>query len=444
MVLAPLPPPRARRPTPVPVPAPIAGVDDLERLLQELIGELTPGGWARPATRGRPPSIPAAILWSALVVCVLRGWTTQADLWRLLAQVGLWEYPRLLVSDQAIYHRLDRDGPGPLQELFVAVSAALRPRLEPYAEHDLAPFARGVYAIDTTTLDPVARRLAELRDLPATQRLPGKLGEVFDVRRQQWERIIHRPDAVENDKLHARDLVVGLPIWSLLLFDLGYFAFGWFDDLTDARYYYISRLRAKTSFTRIHVFYDDGQTFDGIVWLGAHRADRAKHAVRLVEFHIGTQVHRYITNVRDPELLPIAMIAQLYARRWDVEMAAQLVKEHLGLRVVWSSKPQVVLDQVWAVLLVAQVLQGLRLEIAGRAEVDLFEVSLPLLVKYLPRLAAAGQDPLEVFITEGRRLGFIRPSRRTVIRAPCVAPEALVRRPVGLVLRRTPRYAGKA
>lgn len=383
------------------------------------------------------------MLWSGLVVCVLQGWTTQTDLWRRLAQAGLWEYPRVLIGVQAVYHRLDRDGPGPMRDLFVAVTAALRPRLAPYAQHDLAPFARAVYAIDTTTLDPLARRLADLRDLPADERLPGKLGEVFDVRRQQWERIIHLPNAHENDKLHARDLVVGLPIWSLLLFDLGYFAFHWFDDLTDARYYYISRLRATTSFTRIHVFYDDGQTFDGIVWLGAHRADRAKHAVRLVEFRVGAQAHRYITNVRDPELLPIVMIAQLYARRWDIEMASQLVKEHLGLRVVWSSKPQVVLAQVWAVLLVAQILQGLRLEIAGRAGVDLFEVSLPLLVTYLPRLAAAGQDPLEVFVNDGRRLGFIRPSRRIVIRAPCLAPALLHPRPVGLVLRRTPRYAGK-
>src|SRR5688500_8163624 len=268
MVLAPLPPPHERCPTPAPTPLPLPGVGEIEGLLRELIGHLTRDGWVRPAARGRPPLLPAAMLWSGLLVCILQGWTSQADLWRLLAQAGLWEYPRLAISDQAVYHRLARDGPGPLQELFLAVTAALAPRLTPYAHYQLAPFAREVYAIDATTLDPVARRLTELQDRPAVARIPGKLSAVFDVRRQQWTRVLYRPDPHENDKVPARELVVGLPIWSLLLVDLGYFAFQWFDDLTDARYYYISRLRAKTSFTRLHVFYDDGQTFDGIVWLG--------------------------------------------------------------------------------------------------------------------------------------------------------------------------------
>ena len=64
--------------------------------------------------------------------------------------------------------------------------------------------------------------------------------------------------------------------------------------------------------------------FDGIVWLGAHRSDRAKHAVRLVTFRQGKTLHRYITNVREPRTFPIASMAEVYARRWDIEMGAQI------------------------------------------------------------------------------------------------------------------------
>jgi hypothetical protein len=443
MVLQPLPAPLDRQPTPPAQLPRLPVIGEVEALLQTLLTDLEPRGLATAVQRGRPPILPALALWGGLLVCVLRGWSCQLDLWRLLTQRRLWDYPRFALSDQAIYHRLARSGPAPLEWLFGAVTALLAARLVPYAQHEVAPFARGVYALDTTTLDPLARRLADLKALPAEERLGGKLAGLFDVRQQQWTRIIDLPDADENDKLSARELVVGLPVYSLLLFDLQYFGFKWFDDLTNARYWWLSRLRAGTSYIIEHVFYEAGDTLDAIVWLGAHRADRAKHAVRLVQFrHKGVR-RQYITNVRDPETLPIRLVAELYARRWDFEMAAQVVKQHLGLRLLWSSKRAVVLQQVWAVLLIAQIVQALRLEIAGRAGVDLFEVSLPLLVKWLPRLAEGGEDPVAVFVEEGRRLAFIRPSRRVVIEAPDIAPADLVPRPVGVMLTRAPRYAGR-
>ncbi|MBA3414464.1 MAG: hypothetical protein H0U10_04465, partial [Chloroflexia bacterium] len=67
----------------------------------------------------------------------------------------------------------------------------------------------------------------------------------------------------------------------------------------------------------------------------------------------------------------------LYARHWDIDLAFTLVKRHLGLHLRWSAMPGVVPQQVWAVLTVAQVVQGLRLEIAAAAGVDPFEVSSP-------------------------------------------------------------------
>jgi hypothetical protein len=316
-------------------------------------------------------------------------------------------------------------------------------RLSPHADTTLAPFATAVLAIDETTLDPVARRLPALRGLPPTdaQRLPGKLAGVFDVRCQLWQRLQHLPDAHQNEKAAARALVADLPAGSLLLFDLGYFAFPWFDELTDAGQGWISRLRDKTSYEVLHVCYADGETLDALVWLGTHRADRAKHAVRLVQFRRGAVLHRYLTNVRDPRLLPMDHVAQLYARRWDIEMAVDLVKTELGLHLLWSAKRPVVLAQVWAVLLIAQVLQALRVLIAAEAGVEPFAVSMPLLVRYLPQYAARHHDPLAAFLADARRLGFIRPSRRIAIVTPDIPATALSPPPADLVLIRTPRYA---
>jgi hypothetical protein len=153
-------------------------------------------------------------------------------------------------------------------------------------------------------------------------------------------------------------MLANLPPGSLIVADLGYFGFRWFDDLTDGQYWWVSRLRAGTSDEIVHTDYQDDESFDGLVWLGKHRADRAKHAVRLVQFRVGEQTHAYLTNVRDPQSFPLAEVARVYGRRWDLELAIKLVKRELGLHLLWSAKPVVIAQQVWAALCLAQILHA--------------------------------------------------------------------------------------
>ena len=421
-------------------------LDQVEDFLHTAIEGLAPDP-AEAVRRGpgRPRVLPSLCLWAGLLVCVLRGFSSQLDLWRRLTWQGVWEYPRVPLSDQAIYKRLDQAGTAPLEALFAQISALLAARVGRYAAADLAPFASQVVAFDETTLDPVARTLPALRGLPATdtQRLPGKLAAIFDLRCQQWVHVEHRAYVHENDKVAARGLLAHLQTGALILADLGYFGFAWFDELTEAGFRWISRLRAKTTYTIVHTFYDDGTTFDGLVFLGAYRADRAKHAVRLVCFQVGATTHQYLTNVTDPAVLSLHEIARLYARRWDIELAFKLVKRELGLHLLWSAKTTIVLQQVWAVLIIAQIVQALRLEIAARAGVNLFDVSLPLLLRYLPQFARDGKDPIAVIVATGGGAGLFRPARRVRILAPLLAPDHLRPAPPDLVLVRTPRYANK-
>jgi Transposase DDE domain len=441
-------PRRRRRPVAAPPPAPAANpaaraerLDALEGMVGGLVAALAPA--EEGGGRGRPRVLPALALWAGLVICVLRGFDSQRALWRLLTSRALWHYPRFAVSDEAVYWRLAHAGTAPLERLFADLSAVLAARLDRCADGALAPFAIDVVALDETTLDPVARTLPALREVPRgdDRLLPGKLATVYDLRRQQFRHVEPVEQPRQNEKVAARDLVARLAPGSLIVADLGYFGFRWFDDLTDGGYWWVSKLRAKTSYTVLHPFYQQGETFDGLVWLGAHRADRAKHAVRLVQFRHGATLYRYATNVHDPRLLPMADLARLYARRWDIELAFNLIKTELGLHLLWSAKTDVILQQVWAVLIIAQVLQALRLEIAHAAGVDLFAVSLPLLVRYLPQYAARGLDPLAAFLADADDLGFIRPSRRTRIAAPRIPDDHLAPLPPDLALTRPPRYA---
>jgi len=405
---------------------------------------------------GRPRVLPSMCLWAGMLVCVARGFSSQLDLWRLLSNGSFWFYPRFAVSDQAVYKRLEQEGTAPLQKLFEQARVVLAQRLAPFEDPSLkgvAPFAAQLLALDETTLDQVARLLPALRSEPAGSKvlLPGKLAALFDLRRQQWQRVAHIENPNQNNKVAARSMLEGVAKESLVLIDMGYFGFELFDWLTERGLWWVSRMRSATTYEVVHRFYEQHdekgstQLFDGLVWLGAYRSDRAGRAVRLVEFVVGegekAQLYRYITNVLDPQKLPIVDIARLYARRWDIELAFKLVKRHLGLHMLWGAKSVVVQQQVWAVLIISQILQGLRMEIAGRAEVDPYEVSMELLVRYLPQYAYTGQDPLQVFVEQGRELRFIRPSTRTQIEAPHVDFAQIRPIPLDQVLVRPARYA---
>ena len=394
---------------------------------------------------GRPRVLPALALWAGVLVCVLRGWSSQREVWRLLSMRGIWHFPRYTLTDEAVYKRLEQASQDSLKQVFEAVTASLYVALSNHqatSQASWCSFACGVFALDEMTLDKLFRRLPSLRAESSTK-LAGKITALFDVRRQVWRGLAYQENPQQNERVAARSMLDYMPKGSLLLTDLGYFGFQWFDDLTQAGLYFISRLRHKTTFDIIEVLYQDDQVLDALVWLGSYRADRARFSVRLVQYnHNGVQ-RSFITNVLDPRLLCLADIAMCYARRWDIEMMFNLIKTHLKLHVLWSSKLSVVLHQVFAVFTIAQVILGLRLDIANQANADPFEVSLDLLVRWVPRLAADGLDPVQTIVERGRLAGFIRPSSRLKLLLPSLDLARYAFPDTFVPLQRPPRYAGK-
>ncbi len=394
---------------------------------------------------GRPTVLPTLVLWAGMLVCVARGFSSQLDVWRLLTRDGFWDHERVSMSDEGIYKRLKRAASDSMERIYKAVTQLILQRRAGQAsdEKKLAPFAAGVYALDEMTLDAVSKRLPRLRQIAGTV-LPGKVAALFDLRSQMWHHVQFRSEVKQNEKVAARDMIEVLPVGSLILADMGYFAFAWFDDLTKLGHYWVSRMRAKTSYTIKHTLYKRDGVLDAIVWLGAYRADRAGHAVRLVSFSRNGKTWAYITNVLDPSQLSIIQIAQLYARRWDIEMMFNMIKTHLNLHMLWSSHAHVVAHQLFAVFTIAQIILGIRSDIAQQAKADPFEISLDLLIRWLPRIARDGHDPVQFMVENGRAMLIIRPSTRTIIEAPnpplsdytpLLSDESLIRHE---------RYAGKA
>lgn len=424
-------------------------VDQILGFLQELLRPLPSDGQTSslPRKRGRPRELQSDHLWLAMLVAILHGFTGFASVWRLITWTGVGSFPLLNLTRAAVRKRLLHSDLSSLHELLGRVSAALLPWTSRFEDRSLAPFATTVLALDQSTLDAVRRCCEDVRheakDSPRL--LVGKLAGFFDVRRQQWVRLLFREDVFANEKSFVEELLAGIQPASLILTDLGYFSFPWFDRLGDLGCYWLSRLREKTSYTMEHVFVHQGSTLDALIWLGAYRADCSKHLVRLMQFEHQGICYRYISNVLDPDLLSMSEAARLSARRWDIELAFKALKGELGLHLWWSSHPILVLQQLWAALILAQVLHALHLRVAAEAGVDLFEVSLPVLVKLLAQAPArvSTESLISLLVRKGRQQGLIRASRRYQPVVPALL-EPCVPAPAHLVKTRKPHYAQRA
>lgn len=371
--------------------------------------------------RGRPQQVGWIHLWSSLLLCALQGMHSFADWRRLVGLQQIGPFAPVWLTRNGLVKRLLQAGLDPLQDVWEVVNLRLAHIGSWAVSADVAAFASGIFALDETRLDIIGRYLKPLRGLstqdPAC--FAGKLVGLFDLRHQRWSRLEWRKDVHENCRVDMLDFLQGLSIGSLLLFDLGYFSFPFFDTLTQRKMWWVSRYRENTSYSIAHVFYRHHEQLDALIWLGTGKK-QARHLIRLVRLGDGIGVRMYLTNICDPQMLSLGEVAQLYARRWDIEMAFRLLKEYLGMSHWWSSKQELILVQIWVVLILSHIIYALRERIALAADCDPFEVSVPILVELLPRLSSPSTLQLEQLIQAGRHMGLLRANPRLALSIPQV------------------------
>jgi hypothetical protein len=426
-----------------PVPDSCVSTDHLLTFFDLLLAQMEcPVPDDHPVSPGRPRTLSQRHLLVAWLAGLLRGYTSFAQVWRTVCWERTLSHEPVNITYMGCRQRALRQDPADLQRLFTGITDLLRASL-PIAEPDLAPFAREVVALDETTLDRVRRLTLDLRQEPkdSDQRHVGKVATLFDLRRQQWLRLDIRCDVLANCKVNILFLLDGLPVGSLILADLGYFSFAWFDYLTMQGYWWVSRLREGTSYEIVQVLYEHEETFEAIIYLGKHRSDQASCPVRLVQFRLGPHLHRYITNVLDRDQLTSWEIVGLYARRWDVELAYKVIKRICGLHLWWSADFDLLMQQLWMALILSQLLQAIRVEVAVHAQVPPSEISMDILTQLLARPCGRPGPLIPTLVQFGRLLKLIRPDRRHQQVMPAYLPEASRPEPQTSVPPRHAHYA---
>jgi hypothetical protein len=417
------------------VPAPTS--EEVETRLAEVVGPATYAvaeQYRRYGLRWRVLTLPVMV---ALLVALV--WRRVPSVRALASLLGreqlLWTPPRQ-VSQQALSQRLRCLPADLLGEVLhetlpaLAQRAAARTRPHPPAvARALARFGR-VWVVDGTTLEHVFRKVGLLRDAPAAGTAPsgGKCVAVLDVASHLPVRIWVGDAPTANDKrwLPAlRDLLgvrpdddgdaATAPTRGLLVLDAGYYAFAFFDWLTDHSVGFLTRAKADAAFEVERVLYASPTARDRVIRLGVYRSNRCRRLARLVEVQVGGAWRAYLTNVLDPADLSLADVVDLYGRRWGVETAFLLAKRLLGLSYLWTGAHNGIAMQVWATWLLFAVLVDLSDDVADALGVPLERVSFEMVFRglyFFCTAAARGEahDPV-AYLAAQPDLGILKPAR---------------------------------
>lgn len=340
---------------------------------------------------------------------------------RCLEREGLlWTAP-LPVSQQAVEQRL-RSLPA---ELFQRVLDEVLPRLheraavrQPHLPPALAWATQhfgAVVAFDGSTLDALVRKVGLLRGSRSLV-LGGRMAALLDVVSRLPYQIWYEPDSTAHDQTFWPRIRAALQSGWLVLFDLGFVNYALFAALSAAGIFFVTRLKQNAAVTILVQERQTSTLREARIRLG-RGAPACSAELRLIEVRVGERWHRYVTNVLDPTQLPGGYVAGLYAERWRIEDAYNLVKRVLGLAYFWGGASNTVQMQVWATWVLYSVLLDLTGAVAAELALPLGALSAEMVFRGLYHYTQAHQrDPtLEVvqyLATDAQGLGLIKRKRR--------------------------------
>lgn len=349
------------------------------------------------------------VMMAVVLSLVYRQIPSLSELLRVLQREGLlWVQP-MQVSVEAVSKRLRVLPVSMFEEIFSWViprlqgtGGAISTVWQPI--QDAFPV---IWVADGSTLEQLRRHLKILRGETETV-LAGKMMVVVELLTHRPVKVSYTQQPKANDKTFDSWLLQQLPVGGLLVFDLGFFKFPWFDQFTQQRKYFVTRQREKTV-ARVTKTLSSGPRYrDELIQLGQYRSNPCRHPVRMVSVLWDATWYCYLTNVLDPQVLPPHLVCELYRRRWRIEDAFALTKRLLGLAYIWCGDHNGVQIQIYATWIFYALLNDLCSQVAVALHQPLDKISLEMVFRglyhYAQDVLQGTQTSMIDFLVEHHRL----------------------------------------
>lgn len=147
-----------------------------------------------------------------------------------------------------------------------------------------------------------------------------------------------------------------LPKGSVVVFDRGFTDYRWYQALTEAGVFFVTRLKSNAL---VECFRKRrGRRAKGVLQDQEIGLKGVAARLRLVRFVADDgREYRFLTNASH---LPAATVADLYKERWQIELFFKWIKQNLKVKTFLGASKNAVLTQLWVALCVYLMLAWLR------------------------------------------------------------------------------------
>lgn len=396
--------------------------EHIEALLTEVVHPATftqVASYQAMGLRARILSLPVMVAFVLSLIWRQIGSVSEAV--RVLKREGMLWAEAKPVSQQAVSERL-RTFPA---VLFYRVLMEVLPHMQARWQERTRPRSQAmtwamthfpeVLVLDGSTLDGLLRKVDLLREGEGPV-LAGRMAALVNAASCLPKQIWYEEDSQAHDQAFWERAVAGVRKGVLLLFDLGFTNYDWYDRLSLSHLWFVTRMKSNAVYQVERVLHASAQLHDRVIRLG-QGATQCATLVRLIEVQVGGGWYRYLTNVLDPARLPAEYVAELYAQRWRIEDAFNLVKRLLGLAYFWVGSLNGVQVQVWATWILYAVLIDLTDRVAEVLHRPLSEISVEMVYRGLYHFTmdyhqGKASDPVQFLAQEAKLLGIIKRKRR--------------------------------
>jgi hypothetical protein len=259
------------------------------------------------------------------------------------------------------------------------------------------------------------RKVGLLRDSEGPV-LAGRIAALVSAASQLPRQIWYEEDSQAHDQTFWERAVASLSKDMLLLFDLGFTNYDWFDKLSLSNIWFVTRAKANAVYQVQYRLHNSPHWHNWVVRLGQGATECAT-LVRLIEIQVGGHWFCYLTNNLYPQRLPAEYVAELYGQRWRIEDVFNVVKRLLGLAYLWVGSINGVQLQAWATWILYAVLVDLIDRVAEALNHPFSEISMEMVYRGLYHFVYAYQDgeytdPVQFLADEAKLLGIVKRPRQ--------------------------------
>ncbi len=235
-----------------------------------------------------------------------------------------------------------------------------------------------VYALDSTTIDLCLSLFPWARFRKRKGAI--KLHTLLDVR-GSIPVFVRITDALVHD-VNILDEIIAEP-GSFYIMDRAYLDFARLYSLHQCSAFFVTRARSNFRFRRLYSHPVDkstglkcDQTITLVSFYPSKYYPEKLRRIRYVDPETGQHLV-FLTNCFD---LPALTIAELYRRRWQVELFFKWIKQHLRIKAFYGTSENAVKTQIWIAIstyvLVAILKKHLRLELSLYTILQILSVTL--------------------------------------------------------------------